>query len=257
MKRFWMLMGVTGLILGASTSLIYAQKAGTLEMTEIPPQLQNLVNTVNAISPQTMSDTFIIPGERFGAISATSTLADLQRLYGPANVVDGELYIAEGMCEAGTKLFPGQPDKTLFITWGDRRHKAFPLIVQMLGDHSLWRTPEGITLGTPVGTLMGLNRTPFKFSGLGWDYGGYINSWENGELDRKLGDAINIRLGYSPTMPESIDVEKISGEGVFSSTALKPYAQHIVVERIDYTFLENTKKFPDHGQFQQECTPEP
>lgn len=160
-----------------------------------------------------------------GAISATTTEADLRLMYGPENVKNGEIQIGEGEVESGTVVFPDDPLKRIEVLWADPE-KRIPKSVYLGGhnaadgDESLWRTTYGITLGTTLLELERINRKPFRLAGFDWDYAGTVLSWNSGVLEGVLGsDArtkVFLRLGYSPG-PVPPEHRAVQGDRSFSS----------------------------------------
>src|SRR5215467_814787 len=143
---------------------------------------------------------------RSAAITATTTQTDLQRMYGPENVKDGEIQIGEGEVESGTVVFPDDPLKRIDVLWADPE-KRVPKSLYVGGTHSdasadksLWRTNYGITLGTTLLELERINRKPFFLAGFDWDYSGTVLSWNSGVLEGVFGsegrNKVFLRLSY-------------------------------------------------------------
>ena len=133
---------------------------------------------------------------------------------------------AEGAYDPGTILFPEDPLKRAEIVWGDVDQRAHPARIEVLGDRSLWHTAEGITLGTTVHSLELLNGKPFTMNGFGWDYGGWVASWEEGRLGSALNNSLSLRMhepgcraeGQVVSLAESELFYGISGDGVFPAS---------------------------------------
>jgi hypothetical protein len=117
----------------------------------------------------------IVPGERFGPIAASTSRADLPRLLPRARIVDAEVYIGEGNCSPGTRVFAGTPD-TIDIVWADagRSRVAF---VRSISPGGRWATKSGVRIGTMLTDLERVAGHVLTFSGFGWDYGGGLN-WD-------------------------------------------------------------------------------
>lgn len=211
---------------------------GASQMVHNGPQLDNL----------------IVPGVRFSAIHQDATLDQVKQWFGAKNVTQGEAHVGEGMCEPATIVFPNKPEKTMEIVWGDKQNLKYPLRVQMAGDRSIWHTKEGITLGTTAQELMKLNGAPFRFSGLGWDYGGYINAWgEKGRLEKAVGDKLTLRLGTTQSFPQT-GAPDIYGDREITSDMLAPVAKWVAVNRLALHFPANYRDFPDKGEHQKPCS---
>jgi len=168
----------------------------------------------------------VIPGQRFGAVTATVSHADLVRLFGTTNVYLGRVQCAEASCnEPGSAVkVPGCPD-TLEIFWFDTVTLSRPATVtaalrfDQYGDSSLhgcWRTQQGLRIGTTLQDLEALNQRPFQLDPLGeWDYAGGVGPWLGGRLGDLLHPAsapwIGLRVDFlsSGTLSSS-EFEQIS-----------------------------------------------
>jgi hypothetical protein len=139
------------------------------------------------------TDWLIVPGARVGAITAKSTLADVARVYGEANVRLKRVH--SGDSDGGVValvVFPDDSLRRLEIAFGDTVNLRYPKVVTLRGSQSVWHTVGGVTLGTTVDELQKLNAKPFEFNGFGWDYGGQVVNWHGGTMSRD--SAIVIRL---------------------------------------------------------------
>ncbi|MDH4045075.1 MAG: hypothetical protein OEW06_11505 [Gemmatimonadota bacterium] len=126
-----------------------------------------------AVTPTPGSGTWlVVPGERFGALDGETSEAALLRRLGPSAVTPAEIYLAEGFCTAGTRLFAGTTAE-VEIGWMTAA-RARPAFVRTRVSVGPWRTPAGVRVGTTLAELERLAGAPLTFSGLGWDYGGGI-----------------------------------------------------------------------------------
>jgi len=168
----------------------------------------------------------VVPGQRFGAVTATVSHADLVRLFGAANVHLGRVRCAEATCnEPGTAVrVPGCPD-TLEVFWFDTvalRRPATVTAALRLGQygdsslHGCWRTQQGLGIGTTLRNLEVLNQRPFQLDPLGeWDQAGGVGPWLGGRLGGLLQPAsapwIGLRVDFlsSGTLSPS-EFEQIS-----------------------------------------------
>jgi hypothetical protein len=155
-----------------------------------------------------------VPGQRVGPIRADTTVQDLVSIFGESNVSDAKIPIAGGNFEAGTVIFPDSPEKRLFIQWAYPNKRVHSVIVE----GTRWRTPAGIAIGTRIQDIVRANGAPFKFAGFGWEYGGYVMSWNQGLLERDhvLGDGVFLYLAPQPPYLPS-DYEALQGDKEFSS----------------------------------------
>ena len=132
------------------------------------------------------NDWEIVPGGRVGPITAHTSIQDLRNAFGAENVEGAEIHIGEGDYVPGTIVYPHEPEKRLEILW--KVHEQVPAEIRMDGDRSLWKTKQGLTLGSSLKDIERLNEKPFWFAGYdpGWDYGGTIFDCNGGAL-KELG----------------------------------------------------------------------
>lgn len=132
----------------------------------------------------------LIPGKKVGKVSAEKcTRKDVLEAYG-ANAVVDSIYLGEGVLEEGVVLFPDDMLKRVEFFWDHTIDSLRPSFIRISGNEqgqTLWRTPEGISIGTPIAEVERINGTPFQIYGFGWDYGGLVNSWNGGKLPETLG----------------------------------------------------------------------
>ncbi len=149
-----------------------------------------------AIEPALTLDAWLVlPGERFGPITPNTGEADLREMLGASSVVAGEIYLAEGFCAPGVRLFPGWPFE-LELAWADSA-RARPAFVRSRTASGAWRTPLGVGVGTTLKELEQLRGEPITFSGFGWDYGGGT-SWEEHT------GTLHLRLDIDPVSNETL-----------------------------------------------------
>ncbi|MDZ8093244.1 MAG: hypothetical protein RMZ42_15120 [Nostoc sp. DedQUE05] len=175
---------------------------------------QKINHPITVAKSQPLQDTLIVPGERVGPITRTTTKQDLVRLFGASHLVDKTISGAEGIGSfAATQLNLNQ-GRSLLVVWSDNT-RTKPLDVRNLG--SAWKTREGIGVGTSLSELR-KKLGNFKLYGLGWDYGGTI-LLDSSKLSRYQGKII-FRVDAAPNASEKFlnDYQAVSGDGTFSSS---------------------------------------
>ncbi|MDZ7965098.1 MAG: hypothetical protein RM368_08990 [Nostoc sp. DedSLP03] len=175
---------------------------------------QKINHPITVAKSQPLKDTLIVPGERVGPITRTTTKQDLVKLFGASHLVDKTISGAEGIGSfAATQLNLNQ-GRSLLVVWSDNT-RTKPLDVRNLG--SAWKTREGIGVGTPLSELR-KKLGNFKLYGLGWDYGGTI-LLDSSKLSRYQGKII-FRVDAAPNASEKFpnDYQAVSGDGTFSSS---------------------------------------
>ncbi len=147
-------------------------------------------------------------------IHKTSTEADLIKLFGKENVVHEKEIYANGDVPPfkGFAIFKDKPNELLLCIDPENKKNEidFAMIRQKGGK---WHTNEGVKVGTTLTELTTINGKPFLFSGLGWDYGGYINDFQKGKLYHEK-SSISFRLMSQGEVPP-----KFSGDITCKSDA--------------------------------------
>ncbi len=160
----------------------------------------------------------IVPGVKAGPITANTSEADLIKIYGKENVKREEATDGEGMeSEMGSVIYPNDSEKMIKVLWKDTKQMKFPKALELSGDKSVWKTAEGISLGTSVKELEKLNGGRFSFWGFGWDAGGGIKSWDNGKFEKKYSPLL-LMIRLSDKNISMVEHKELIGDRVISSS---------------------------------------
>ena len=118
---------------------------------------------------------------------------ELENRFGKENIKkNAVIETGEGQFNA-TKLFPNT-DKEVEVYWKDgKEFKAIQdvMVRAKTGDNgnlvikSPWVSREGLKMGMKLSEVVALNQKTFTMTGIGWDLGGTVVSWEGGKLDKK------------------------------------------------------------------------
>lgn len=196
----------------------------------------------DAVAQQPPIDWLIVPGERVGPITAGTSEAMLRSLFGPENVVPGNVYVGEGFSEPGAAVYPDDAMQYLEIIWQDNTRAAVRA-VRLTGDSTRWHTAEGISLGSTLKEIEAQNGFPFRLFGFAWDYGGTVAGCGRGRLQLLgcTGDdgsrqtrSILLRLQPDVEARALPEYRQVLGEKEFSSghpamQALNPGVYQILV----------------------------
>jgi len=188
------------------------------------------------------SDWLIVPGERVGPITATTSEAMLDTFFGADNVEPIDVYLGEGFTEPGVAVYPRDATQRVEVVWQDDAHTA-PKEVRLTGDSSKWKTPEGISLGSPLREIERLNGFPFRLAGFAFDYGGTITECGRGRLsmlgcvnrdETSRGRLLVLRLSPSAEARARPEYRQVIGDSDFSSghpamQALNPGVYQMIV----------------------------
>jgi hypothetical protein len=150
-------------------------------------------------------------------LSLHSSEADLRRRFGSSMVDSTRIELGEGETAPGTVLFARDSLRRVEIIWQDTVQRQRPARAILRGSRSRWQVGPGISLGTSLQALEGLNGRPFTLAGFGWDYAGVITSWNGGALDSTLAHT-KLYLDPGPAQYESAPYSQVLGDRDYSSS---------------------------------------
>ena len=186
-------------------------------------------------------------------------LEGLEKKYGAKNIVKVDsIESGEGSFET-TKLF-GNTDKEVDIYWQDgHKFKQIQDVVvkgkldenAKLKNNSPWVSKLGLHIGMKMSEVIALNGKTFTITGIGWDLGGNVVSWEGGKLANKN---VNIRFNdYSDNMGglKEAEYNTISGDREFDT-------KHPAIQKLNPTIDEFSvyKTFKITAEMGQKMTKE-
>ncbi|MEB3181553.1 MAG: hypothetical protein VKL59_21345 [Nostocaceae cyanobacterium] len=184
-----------------------------------------------------LKDTLIVPGERVGPVTPKTSKQDLVQLFGESRLTDKTISGPEGIGTfAATEVNLGE-DKSFLVVWSDDTRSKI-LDIRNLG--SAWKTPEGIGVGTSFSELR-TTLGEFKLTGLGWDYGGYVNL-QGTKLSRYRGKLIlGVDADYKIAQKFPQNLQAVSGDRELSSTNSNWKPLDVKVQRLIVVFSHPTQ----------------
>jgi hypothetical protein len=178
------------------------------------------------------NDWLCIPGERVGPITSKTSEKQLIELFGEENVRREQIVVGEGVgYETATFVFKDSKDE-IVVRWLDDQPFEKPESISIYKEGTQWRTPEGITIGTSLSELNEMNGKEFSITHLGWEFGGYVGSLNNGAFSRHKERGIAIRLAEQ----EDVDLPMEFYRDYFSSYEILSYVD-MAVDLIRINFL--------------------
>jgi len=173
------------------------------------------------------NDWLIVPGVRIGPLNASSGRTDLERIFGPAPVVDRAIDMGDDTSRPGTVVYPDNPSLSLAIVWRDETRKRPEQVLVCYGltrgTPCRWRTASGIGMNTSLRDLESANGRPFLLLGFERDFAGTVMSWEGGKLEPELEGTGRLVLRLSP---------KTDGDGQFSPPLSAADEAAVLAEKI-------------------------
>lgn len=220
-------------VVALASLLVMACSRGS-ELPQPSPMPPHAAIPASPATTGTAEPLLLLPGK----LRRDTTIADLQAQYGRGNVRIGDVPGPEGTTEQGAILFPDDPARRAYVYFHDGMQPRRLESVRVFDPESRWQLECGVRIGMPFHALRRLNGKPFRFGGLGWDYGGYVD-WNGGTLARRDGDAaeIGVRLDAHDQAQVDADTYPI-GEGVYSSDdpAWPRMAAALMVSQISVSF---------------------
>lgn len=123
--------------------------------------------------------TFVLPG----TFSKQTTVADLQRRFGKANVrITSE---PDGSSDSRPRvvLFPDDPTRRAYVSFHDADTLTILASISVRDAGSRWRGKHGIHIGMPFAELRRVNGKPFGFSGFNSEHRGWAHDQWSLALD--------------------------------------------------------------------------
>lgn len=178
--------------------------------------------------PATAADSLtILCGAPF---TQDATAATLMQAFGSHAVVPETRDGPEGEKVNVTAIYPADSTMRVEVMFANEEERSGIISVTIRGETSQWTGPAGLNLGDGLDTVQKLNGgKPFKLSGFGWDYGGYVTDWQGGPLQEPVPRCrTTVRFG----IPDDVSDTSVMGEGLHSSDepairAATPFVQEI------------------------------
>lgn len=144
---------------------------------------ENKDGTKKNTKGSTESDSLLITENSWGAIQPSTDFDGLKKIYSGSVVADSSIMGPEGIDTLQvTYIHPGSP-KELIIHWRDSLYHQSIAFIETYQENSPYVTAPGLKIGSTLRDLLQVNDQPIHFTGFGWDYGGYITSYNKGKLD--------------------------------------------------------------------------
>lgn len=142
---------------------------------------------------ETKIDSTLVTDSSWGPIGRNADLVTLEGIYGKNNIRDEWICGAECMDTIlVTKIFPDQtPEITVY--WDDSAFHKKIVMLEVFRDGNPYHTVDGLKNGSTLNDLLKVNGKKITFAGFGWDYGGFVQSFNNGTLEKS---PVNFRLEY-------------------------------------------------------------
>ena len=189
------------------------------------------------------NDWLIVPGQRVGPITAATTRADLDAIFGKENVQERNLDGNDGP-GAATVVYSSDPSAALAMTWDRERPASIRVCFGTQAGPCRWRTSSGIHIGTTIRELNALNGKSFQVGGFAQEQGRVI-SWKQGALEEDPAACGHLVVGLAPaaliegremSKNEKGEWKQMQGDKPFSSSSLSAAYLNTAVSALTLEF---------------------
>jgi hypothetical protein len=213
-------------------------------MLPIPVRIVFAVVLLANLADAQKADWLIVPGQRVGPITASTTRADLDAMFGKENVQERNLDISEGP-ESATVVFGNDASAALSITWDRERPSTIHICFATQTGPCRWRTAAGIRIGLPIRELEKLNEKSFQMTGFGGEPQGTVTSWRKGQLEEDPSACGHLVVRLTPaaeltgtlSKSETGLLKQLQGEKPYSSNYLPVLELNPVVSALEMQFV--------------------
>ena len=189
-------------------------------------------------------DWLIVPGQRVGPITASTTRAELDAMFGKQNVQERNLDISQGP-EAATVVFGDDASVALAITWDRERPSTIHICFGTQTGPCRWRTAGGIRIGLPIRELEKLNEKSFQLTGFGGEPQGTVISWRKGQLEEDPAACGHLVVRLTPAAEltgslskgEATALKQLQGEKPYSSSYIPMLELNPIVSALEMQFV--------------------
>lgn len=139
-------------------------------------------------------DSTLITDSSWGLIDRKTDYESLKKQFGASNVKDERICGPECADSIDVTIVYPTTAKEIVVYWRDSAYHRTIEMVETGQPGSPYHTASGIKIGSTLGDIHKVYGGKLRFSGFGWDYGGYVSSYGDGPLD---GSRLGIRLDFA------------------------------------------------------------
>jgi len=201
-------------------------KEGSKNQTKVENETPVIVEKKKDIS----NDRYIIPNERVGLITSSTTKSELSKLYDKDNIRETIVFSYEGIDIKGTEVSFDNTADNLTIEWHD--DNLTPKIIRIKNPNANWKTKEGIGISSTIKEVEKANGKPFTINGYEIDVylAGTVKTWNNGNLQ-----GLSLQFQITKQLPEEEYLKIMGDDGIMSNDPLLEKAG-LQVENISVGF---------------------
>ena len=148
--------------------------------------------TDNLPAPVVVKDSALVTDTSWGLITSKADIASLQSLYGIANIKDERVCGPECADSIDVTFIYRNTKNEMTIYWNDSAYHKTISFIESSDPEASYHTATGLKTGSALNDLLKLNGKKITFSGFDWDYGGLIQSYNDGILENS---PVHFQLG--------------------------------------------------------------
>ena len=140
-------------------------------------------------------DSLLITDSSWGLIQSKTDFETLKKLYGESNVKDETICGPECVDSIDVTIVYPNTLKEITVYWEDSFYHKSVMMAESNLNGAPYHTADGLKNGTTLRELLKINGNKrLTFSGFGWDYGGFLQSFREDTSGRT---SLAIRLDLS------------------------------------------------------------
>ncbi|MCX6315947.1 MAG: hypothetical protein NTW29_01545 [Bacteroidetes bacterium] len=159
--------------------------------------------------PEAITDSTLVTDSTWGPITATDDITALQKHFGAENVKDERVCGPECVDSIDITFIYPETSRQIRIHWQDSAYHKKIGFIEAWDSASPYHTAAGIRCGSTLKELLSLNGSKITFTGFGWDYGGFIQGYGNGKLEKSN---IGFRLDSGEWDSKWSDADSLMGD---------------------------------------------
>jgi len=178
-------------------------------------KVENKTPVVTESKKDISIDRSIIPNERVGQVTSSTTKSKLSKLYDKENIRETVVFSYEGIDIKGTEVSFDNTADNLTIEWND--DNLTPKIIRIKNPNSNWKTKEGIGISSTIKEVEKANGKPFTIYGYEIDVylAGTVKNWNSGNLQ-----GLNLQFKITKKLPEEEYMKMMGDDGIMSNDPL-------------------------------------
>ena len=150
-------------------------------------------------------DSTLVTDSTWGPINANTTIDSLKAIYGAENIKDERVCGPECADSIDVTFIYRDSPRQITVNWMDSFYHKKISFLETWDSASPYHTDKNIKAGSTMRELVKLNGKKISFSGFGWDYGGFVQEFHGGTLDKS-------NIGYRLDMKEWNGADSLVGD---------------------------------------------